>query len=1173
LWAAPEGHFLAPLCGFRPRGLSAKTYNTFLPMSAASMYRHLNLGLRRHALVVAVACLGMSCPISLSSLHAQAAPAVDPRVTEAGAIEGTLFPPPDSHGKSAEGIKVTIDETGQSVDTDKHGKYSFENVKPGTYTLIASGSGYSRLRITDVVVKPNRTLTLNSEVMPMVMKDGEVQVMAEVVVNANKEIQTLEKLVVTDSNPAPFTDNFDLPRTKDDIQPYYMWDSTQIVNSGATNLQSFFQTMVPMDTNRTSYQSSSAGFAGLSNISLGGLGGNNNNTTGTQNTLILVDGLPQPSFVELGSTYQSNVNAIPLAAIDHIEVLPSSASAIYGANATGGVVNIILKHDYSGAELDYTYNNTFNTDSPVRTASLTIGESLEGGKTHLLLTASYQTEKPLLEQDRTQVTGPYEARYLSLYPGGASAFLGYTTSTGAASTGSAAVLLNTPIVRSSNGTPLIPGTAATQLQIPAGYQSFAANGLAPLQANLGNLNATNQNASTQGGLYGVRLPLTLGPMDKSIGLLLRRQFASWIEGFVQFSTSSEIGYSPYGAGLFAAVTVPANAPGNPFGQAVTVSSGNAGQFPPENINDVVTQNLSAGAKFTLPHDWRGELDYSWGATRFDEFAYLLNTAALQAAVTSGAVNVISDLSQYPLSASTFASNFLYNNVTSLDALQFKAAGPLVRLWAGSPTLAVGAGSQLDGYKFSESFQSLPGSATYGTATSVVGSSVYYPGQRDSHGSGYAELDIPLVGKANGIFGVRQLQLQAVGRYDNFEEFTTSPISSTVSSLANGTVSTSPNLLNGQPEPFENDPPTKYHATTGTVGFKYNPVDDLFFRWSFSTGFDAPTYNQLLGPISSGTQNEPTTPASQINPGVPTTSPWGYQTVTDPVLGSTYYVPVETGGNPNLKPETSHAIDWGVVFEPTFLRGLRIAVDYTKVTKYNDIVAPSTAVLIQYVSQFPGRVQRSSPTGPIVFINDTDINAPETFTSSYNIEVDYTFKTASLGSWKLTGIANSWQHYDVQSTVGGPFVEQLGNPYVSGGVNSSGLSTGGGAGLAKFKASLALDWSKGSFFAGWMAQYVGPYTEGAQYGPGGSLPYEVQTVNGWVSGQIYHNVYVGYSVGKTAPMDSWWRRALANSSIRLGVNNVFGHIPPFDGTTGFPALYSPYGSIRLASYIISVKKSL
>jgi outer membrane receptor protein involved in Fe transport len=479
---------------------------------------------------------------------------------------------------------------------------------------------------------------------------------------------------------------------------------------------------------------------------------------------------------------------------------------------------------------------------------------------------------------------------------------------------------------------------------------------------------------------------------------------------------------------------------------------------------------------------------------------------------------------------------------------------------------------MDGEESSDEIISLPGRTVYPVAASnILNETVFYPGQREAHDSGYAELDVPLVAKSNRLSWVRQLDLQAVGRYDSFEEYTTSPANTIVANYINGTVLTSPNLLNGQPEPLTTNPAVRYHSPSGTIGFKYHPIDDLFLRWSYTSGYDSPAFSQLLAPISTGSNPIPTTLA--IQPGVPTTSPWRYQQVTnDPVIGTAYYTPVETGGNPNLQPEKSRAIDWGIVFEPKFLPGLRIAVDYTKVTKFDDIYTPAIATLIQYSSQFPGRVVRSGPTGPIVFIDDTYVNAPETYTSSYNIEVDYTLKTASLGTWVFSGIGNSWQHYDIQSVVGGPFVEQLGNPAVST-TAVSGVTYGIGAGLAKFKGNLSLSWSKGPFYAGWMMRYVGPYVYGSYYGFGGPAQYYTGTAGGWISGQIAHDVYLGYRMGKVTPTDAWWKRTLANTTVRLGVNNIFDHMPPYEANSlGFPLLYSTYGDIRLASYILSVKKS-
>jgi outer membrane receptor protein involved in Fe transport len=1123
----------------------------------------------------AIAALAAFTLAPLPHLRAQLASTVDTSAARAGSIDGIILPPAGMSGKSTSSLTVTIVETNQTARTDKYGHYSFPKVTPGTYTLLVTGDGFSRLRITDVVVAPGHELTISAQAMAYVVKNGEVQMMEEVVVHANKDVEVMEKYVVTgvgagEKPPAFSGSNFDLPRGIDDVQPYYIWDKNQIANSGASNVQDFFQKMVPMATNRgSSAQLIQPGYGDTSNITLGGLGSNNYTSTGTQNTLILLNGLPLPATFAVGSVLQPNVNGIPLNAIDHIEVLPSSASAIYGANATGGVVNIILKHDYAGGEVGYTYNNTFGTDAPTRNLSLTWGQSLEGGKTNIFLAASYQTGKPLVLQDRTQVIGPYNAKYFSLYPAGELAYVGILTTAGAVPTTNSAVYLNTPFVRSTSNKPLIAGNTATQLQIPAGYQSYQANGIAPLQANIGNYDLARSNTAVFGlGLAGNLAPVAQGPLEKGVNLMIRRQMTPWLEAFVQASNSSDTNDTYQTVPYMSAVTVPATAPGNPFNQAVTVSSGNAYTTPQFYVYNTLTRTLSAGLKLTLPRDWKAELDYTWGGTYTSVFEISQDPPALQGAVNKGLVNVITDLSQHPLNMLDYVRYLSYSYSSTNNSLQLKTAGPLMKLWAGAPTLAVGLSHVKAGVGFVDDAISYPDEAIYGLPTGTLALYLLSPGQSQSNDSSYAELDFPVIDRSNRIPGIRRLELQAVGRYDRFQEFTTSPGGPILTYLVNGTINTSPNYLNGQREPFFSNPVANYHATTGTVGFKYYPVDDLFFRWSFTTGFDSPTYSQLQAPISTGDNVQST----GAYPGVPTTAPWPYQSITDPLLNATYTVPVETGGNPNLVPETSRAIAWGLVFEPTFVKGLRISVDFSKVTKYNNIVSPTAALLVANAASFPGRVMRSSPTGPVIFINATAMNAPSVYTSSYNIQADYTWRSATLGSFKLSGIANSWQHYVIQSTIGAAFVEQLGNPITSGGVNALGQYTGIGGGLAKFKGNLGLDWSKGRFSAGWFARYTGPYTQGTNYGIGGAAPYVVGTVNGWIPGQIYHDVYVGYRVDGASATDPWWVRALSNTNVRFSVTNVFGKIPPYDGTNSFPLLYSLYGDIRLASYILSVKKS-
>ena len=68
-----------------------------------------------------------------------------------------------------------------------------------------------------------------------------------------------------------------------------------------------------------------------------------------------------------------DLNSIPRAAIDSIEILKDSASTTYGADAVAGVVNIKFRHDYRGAETDIEYGNTLDKDSGEFAASVVFG--------------------------------------------------------------------------------------------------------------------------------------------------------------------------------------------------------------------------------------------------------------------------------------------------------------------------------------------------------------------------------------------------------------------------------------------------------------------------------------------------------------------------------------------------------------------------------------------------------------------------------------------------------------------------------------------------------------------------------------------------------------------------------------------------------------------------------
>src|SRR5207247_4971228 len=95
-------------------------------------------------------------------------------------------------------------------------------------------------------------------------------------------------------------------------------------------------------------------------------------------TLILIDGrrvAPYPTGNDPGlvNVVFVDLNSIPSAAIQSIEILKDGASTTYGADAVAGVVNIKLRHDYHGAEVYAEYGNTLDKDSSEYSASLIFG--------------------------------------------------------------------------------------------------------------------------------------------------------------------------------------------------------------------------------------------------------------------------------------------------------------------------------------------------------------------------------------------------------------------------------------------------------------------------------------------------------------------------------------------------------------------------------------------------------------------------------------------------------------------------------------------------------------------------------------------------------------------------------------------------------------------------------
>ncbi|MEO8526432.1 MAG: TonB-dependent receptor, partial [Caldimonas sp.] len=171
----------------------------------------------------------------------------------------------------------------------------------------------------------------------------------------------------------------------------------QIQKSGATSVEQLMQTIPSLASSGSMTTSTAAGATtgGISSISLHGLS--------SLRTLVLLNGrrISPYGIGFTGDAVSVDVNSIPLAALDRVEVLKDGASAIYGSDAIAGVVNFILRQDFKGLEVTGEGGGTTQGGAAFKRASAIFGfGNLATDRYNLMATASYQKEDPLFGRDR-----------------------------------------------------------------------------------------------------------------------------------------------------------------------------------------------------------------------------------------------------------------------------------------------------------------------------------------------------------------------------------------------------------------------------------------------------------------------------------------------------------------------------------------------------------------------------------------------------------------------------------------------------------------------------------------------------------------------------------------------------------------------------------------------------
>lgn len=898
---------------------------------------------------------------------------------------------------------------------------------------------------------------------------------------SEEQFEGLAEILVT----ARRTLNTDIRRSEDDIQPYVVFGSEELAQSGAQNVEDFLQSRLPMNTAQSTQSQAGPPTSAAGRLDLRGLG--------ADETLVLVDGRRLPSIPTGDSFGQPNINGIPISQIERIEVLPTTASGIYGGGATGGVINVILKRNYSGLDIEARYNNALDFAAGQSYFAVNGGTTLEDGRTRIMGAVSHSQSRTLTASDRSFFrrgaelqfrNDPVNSTALVGGPNICATLDGFDCATDALALKSGATL----------------NSAVTS--IPDGY----AGNPAALAAQAGKL------------IYNrADLPIWTGPDITTYNLNVRREFSDSVEIFTDFSRdeSSSKNITPIQYSLY----IPESAAVNPFQQDVLASL----NFPNALTQSQKTENtrVNVGGIIRLPYRWSAAVEYGWLRNTGRSLSNVVLGPASDAAEERLQAAVFSDLRANPIADPASLFNIFSSSgrdAATLHTASLRLGGPIIRLPGGDLTATTLLEQRWESTDDKINSSSVGGAPRYN----------WSPEARQNVKSGYLELNAPIVSPSSEVPFVRDLQLMGSVRHDNYQTRYAGysiPIASPTG-------------------PFPDQPGVKtdLSSTNYTVGAKYAPIADIAVRASWGNGFLAPKLGNIRAEA----------PSVLSGPLI------SFLNLRDPARGNALLpgpLTVLGGGNPNLQPEESESFSAGVVLTPRFLSGFRASVDLTSIRKTNEVQNLPISFFLANEAVVPGRIIRGAnlpgdapgTPGPITAVDTSAINLASSRMKAIDIKADYNFKDSDLGSFRVYAAATHTFELSSRAAPGQASVDRAGFF----------------EGPLKWRANLGVDWQNGPWGAGWNTQIYGSYR----------VCMSVQTAftcaqsEAWqgaakVRSQNYSDIYVNYGFEEGL---------LADSEIKLGIQNIFNQRPPTVASGVDQTGYSTFGDPRMQRFTLTLRK--
>jgi iron complex outermembrane recepter protein len=869
--------------------------------------------------------------------------------------------------------------------------------------------------------------------------------------------------------------------------PVQVLTGAEIQQMGYTNVSQVLANLSANGQGTLSQSFGQAFAAGASGVALRGL------TVG--GTLVLIDGKRMVDYPISDDNQRSfvDVSAIPFNAIERVEVLKDGASAIYGADAIAGVVNIILKKNYTGTEVTAEAGTSQKHDGTTEhLAGISgIGDLANDGY-NVYVAIDFHHQDQILAADRQ---GGFTMQDWSGIPGGLNTTPGSFGNPNFPYPVSTTGYLINPSAQNANGTfanglpgqAFLPGcTAAAQMlnQCTTQYRQLQ------IQPSTGQTNVLAKFTKALAGDWTTSVSASIFD-SKAEQVCCAFPGTGYATGGIS-NLAVAPGVNP-AAVSYPIITVPANYPGNPYGAAAPLVYNFREIGLPTTLTDTDTYRLVADIKGTAA-GW--DIDGSLGAmySRMD----LKELSELEPGLVQPALNAgyVIGPNASPALANMLAPEAISHPTSSLDIADIHGSRPLFNLPGGPLSIALGAQFF---HKVENDLppESISTGVQEGNAAFALGS------QNDA--AAFAEFNAQVV---------KQLEVDGAVRYDNYN-----------------------NGVGG--------------ATTPKVSVKYKPIEQFVLRGTWGKGFRAPSpaESQQSGNFfGAGTTNDP---ILCPNPGnakaagnFPSQCNIGLTGLQQP--GTTLKPVKSTNSTVGFIFEPSSMINVSADYYKIKLTNDIISeLQVGGIGAYTSLVRGPAATLPFCTANNVCTTNEVTPVGLTEFGTFPYINAGETQTEGIDVDFQMHFDLDDFG--KLTAELNYTHVIEYNQVVDGVTYSLAGTHGPS--------SISGDTGNPKDRAVFTLSWDRGPILVSATVNYTSHFsitdpssavntceqglTYGAttaygphfSFGPNTPIPGYLCTVHTFVD----TNLYARYAVND-------------HLALHGSINNVFNRQPPIDAQT-------------------------